>query len=712
MTFEEFYEKYGLKLNGQQMQAVKTTEGPVLLLAVPGSGKTTVLVDRLGYMIYCLGIAPEHILTLTYTVAATKDMALRFQKIFGSGAENRMSFRTINGLCAAIINHYGRRIGKEPFRLISEEKQISAILSQIYQRVEKGYASESELGGIRTSIAYIKNRMLKPEEIRQLNGEADCDIAEIFRQYNQTLRAQGLMDFDDQMQYAYTILRRSPEMLSFYQEKYRYICVDEAQDTSKIQHQIIGLLASKYQNLFMVGDEDQSIYGFRAAYPEALLTFEQRYPNAKVLVMEENFRSNAKIVAAADHFIQQNTLRHQKNMRAARPAGTQIKVIPVKARSGQYGYLLKVAGDCKRQTAVLYRDNESAIPLIDLLERQSIPYRMRNADLSFFTSRVVLDIQNIISFAEHPDDTELFLQIYYKIPTYLSKEKAMEICRLSREKKMPVLDAAIRFGKLQEMTLSRCRTLRTHLKELKTDEAAYAVQRIVQFMGYGDYLDRTGINDSKLFVIRALARQTASAGELVERLGELRQIISQKENDPDCLFILSTIHSSKGLEYDTVYLIDVGDGIFPESIPENLKQADKKELQAYEEERRLFYVGITRAKNHLFLFKLQGIATFLTQLPNDKGICIQEISGREERKPAKAPDIGSTGGEKAEEFSKEAYQSFLDQLGEGILVEHFKFGRGVAAEITDDRITVVFDRAGTKEFYLPYCYSKKLLTIL
>lgn len=436
MQFEEFYQKYHLQLNKQQIEAVKTVDGPVLLLAVPGSGKTTVLVSRLGYMIQCMGIRPEQILTLTYTVAATKDMAARYEKIFGEEMAhiNHLEFRTINGICSSIINYYGRRIGKAPFKLITDEKILSGILSTAFLQVEEEYPTESDIKNVRTWIAYIKNRMLSAGEVHKLNEEAECNIADIYQIYSKEMKQNGMMDFDDQMVYAYTILKKFPEILSVYQERYRYICVDEAQDTSKIQHMIIALLASKYENLFMVGDEDQSIYGFRAAYPEALLSFEKEHPKAKVLLMEENFRSNAKIVQAADAFIDRNEHRHEKHMRASRPAAAEIKRIPVGGRSSQYAYLLKIAENCRTQTAILYRDNESALSLIDLLERNHIPYRIRNADLSFFTHRVVQDIQNLIRFAYDPFNTEIFMQIYYKISSYLNKKKAAEIAGIAEKK--------------------------------------------------------------------------------------------------------------------------------------------------------------------------------------------------------------------------------------------------------------------------------------
>lgn len=389
MEWKEFETTFSVKLNQQQKEAVQSTKGPVLLLAVPGSGKTTVLVTRLGYMIYCKNIPPERILTVTYTVAATKDMSERFAVRFGEDMAKRLEFRTINGICARIIQYYGRRIGKTPFELVKDEKATTGMLIRICQDHGMGYPTESDLKNVRTLITYIKNMMLNEEELQKLEEESDIRIVGIYREYCRQMREQKLMDYDDQMLYAYNILRKDLGVLAYFQNRYPYICVDEAQDTSKIQHAIIALLAAGTGNLFMVGDEDQSIYGFRAAYPEALLSFEKKHSGAKVLLMEENFRSNAKIVEAADKFIQKNTLRHEKHMRAAREAGADIREISLKSRKAQYVYLMKAAQKCTTgmagmsgseehrgradasvtETAVLYRDNECAIPLIDLLER-------------------------------------------------------------------------------------------------------------------------------------------------------------------------------------------------------------------------------------------------------------------------------------------------------------------------------------------------------
>ena len=295
-------------------------------------------------------------------------------------------------------------------------------------------------------------------------------------------------------------LRKSPETLQYFRNLYSYICVDEAQDTSRIQHEIIRLIAGGRDNLFMVGDEDQSIYGFRAAYPEALLSFEKDHPSAKVLLMEENFRSDGKIVEAADRFIQKNILRHEKHMTAARQALTDIQRIAVQNRRAQYDHLVKVAEECRTQTAVLYRNNESVLPLVDRLERQGLPYRLRNAEPTFFTHRTVLDIRSIISYAMNPKDADLFLQIYYKIGTYIKKADAVRICEIAGKENRDVLETAIRYGQLPDRTVQSCRLIRNHMKCLLSERADKAINRIVYSMGYGEYLERMGMSDSKLFI--------------------------------------------------------------------------------------------------------------------------------------------------------------------------------------------------------------------
>ena len=723
MEWKEFETTFSVKLNQQQKEAVQSTKGPVLLLAVPGSGKTTVLVTRLGYMIYCRNIPPESILTVTYTVAATKDMSERFAVRFGEDMAKRLEFRTINGICAMIIQYYGRRIGKTPFELVKDEKATTGMLIKICQDHGMGYPTESDLKNVRTLITYIKNMMLNEEELQKLEEESDIRIAGIYREYCRQMREQKLMDYDDQMLYAYNILRKDPGVLAYFQNRYPYICVDEAQDTSKIQHAIIALLAAGTGNLFMVGDEDQSIYGFRAAYPEALLSFEKNHKGAKVLLMEENFRSNAKIVEAADKFIQKNTLRHEKHMRAAREAGADIREISLKSRKAQYVYLMKAAQECTTgmagmsgseehrgradasvtESAVLYRDNECAIPLIDLLERKNIPYRMRNADLSFFTHRTVLDVQNIIRFAMDPKDTELFMQIYYRLKLFFNKKDALRYAQISQEKDMEVLDAALKYGNLEKYQEDNIRNLKRQMVRILNMPGDEAVNQILTYMGYQDYLKKMGMNANKLETVKLIGSRVESPEKLLERLEELRTIIQEKVSDKDCPFILSTMHASKGLEYDTVYLLDVMDGILPEKVLANPRTASKEELETYEEERRLFYVGVTRAKNQLNVFTTNKPSKFCSELLGKRNLREnqqKEYAGIKkwgDYSPAGTYGIKGNGmyhgygtGHGSQKQPGKSYQELADALGEGMIVKHKKFGEGVVVDMEGEHIRIQF----------------------
>ena len=334
MTFAQFKTQYHLNLNPQQEEAVQALSGPVLLLAVPGSGKTTVLVSRIGYLI-AQGVPPENILTMTYTVSAARDMSRRFAAFFGQPLADRLEFRTINGVCSRIIRAYERTQGRQAFQLLEDTGRQAAIIGEICRRQSGEFASESTVKAVQTAITYVKNSMISGEDLEQVEVEG-VEFPPIYQEYCRLLRTHQLMDYDDQMIYAHRILKQFPQLLEQFRRRYPYLCVDEAQDTSKIQHAILRLLAGQNGNLFLVGDEDQSIYGFRAAYPQALTQFESIYPGAKVLYLEQNYRSTRPIVAAAQKFIEQNKNRRLKHMKAVRGEGPALKEIWVQDRNAQY----------------------------------------------------------------------------------------------------------------------------------------------------------------------------------------------------------------------------------------------------------------------------------------------------------------------------------------------------------------------------------------
>ncbi len=411
------------------------------------------------------------------------------------------------------------------------------------------------------------------------------------------------MDFDDQLIDALEILQHRPKVLQHFQDKYRYLAVDEAQDTSKLQHAIIRFLARRHGNLFMVGDEDQSIYGFRGAYPEALMEFDKDHPGGKVLLMEENFRSTEEIVAAANAFVAENRFRHDKTIRATREGGEPVHIIETLDREAQYKYLFEVARGCTSETAILFRNNDSALPLIDLLDQQGIAYHCRAFDSAFFTHRVVSDVADIIRFACDPYDGELFLKVYYKLGFRLSKKAASYAAEQSRVSGKTILEELMGYSELKGHVKEKICEFESLVPLIKKNRGDKVIGHI-KASGYGDYVKSGGLDEGKLEILRLLGRQQATALDLLDRLAELQRIIDQHETSSAGSFILSTIHSSKGLEYEAVYLLDILDNILPkEDRPDESSQEAVKE---YEEARRLFYVGMTRAKNRLHLFHCQG----------------------------------------------------------------------------------------------------------
>ncbi len=601
MDREAFDRKYTLQLNPQQAEAVHAVDGAVLLLAVPGSGKTTVLVTRLGYMLCCCGISADKILTMTYTKAATWEMRQRFALLFGEDCPQIPEFRTINGVSAKIIDFYTRAHGRgQAFTLMENEGELAKLVSDLYHELSGDFATQSTIKELRKWITYVKNMLLDEEAIGELDTGFD-KFPELYSRYNQTLRQQRWMDYDDQMVYAKRILEIHPDVLAHFQDAFPYICVDESQDTSRIQHTIIHLLAKKSGNLFMVGDEDQSIYGFRAAYPDALMQFEQTYPGARLLLMEENYRSTPEILRLADGFIQRNPNRHPKTIRPVRESGAEVHLILAADRAVQYQWLLNIAVCSGRQAVILYRNNDSALPLIDLLDRQGVAYRCRQMDDTFFTHRIVTDILDIIAFAHDTRDAEVFQRIYYKLGSGISKKAAEYACERSRASGDTILEELLRFPPLSQYARDSVTGLISLLPRLLTDTAEQGLNRIWRELRYKDYVEQQQLDANKYEILCLLAAREASLDNLLARLDYLRALVAAPSAPAEDGPILSTIHSSKGLEYDTVYLLDVLDDI----LPAVTEPKTPEEQRQYEEERRLFYVAMTRAKNHLYLFSCQ-----------------------------------------------------------------------------------------------------------
>ena len=598
-----FKEKYNIRLNKQQERALLAVEGSNLLLAVPGSGKTTVLVNRLGHMVINKNIPPQSILAITYNTDAADEMKNRFSSRFGKIHGKQIDFRTINSLALKIYSNYCFKTKKQQ-RVLIEDDERRRLLGAVFKQHNGEYAAENDILELSSAITYIKNMMLTDEQICEIESEYP-HLKAMYESYQKSLKDNYWMDFDDQMVFALWILQKDDEIISALRARYKYICVDEAQDTSKIQHEIIKLLAQG-SNLFMVGDEDQSIYGFRAAYPKALLNFRYDYLNPYILRMERNYRSTTQIVEKAQLFISQNKGRYEKNMTAERGDGEAVSLEQVDSREMQYMRLLEIANTVDRETAFLYRDNESSVVLIDLFLRNGVPFRLRKPEMNFFGNRVVKDIVAYLSLALDENDVDSFSQICNKGIIYLKKQQKDYVIKNCKYKRTSVYDAVEgQMQYLKERQRGRADDFRSVMLRVVKSKAADAIS-ILMNSGYEDYLRKNHLDGGKIEILSILAKQEPDIQRFLDRLVELERLIQKgfysKANNA---VILSTIHSSKGLEYDSVYMVDVYDGRFPSSRP-NIFSRSKDNADGEQEERRLFYVGITRAKNRLTLFGIKG----------------------------------------------------------------------------------------------------------
>lgn len=600
MIFNQFKENYKIVLNEQQEKTVQAVEGANLLLAVPGSGKTTVLIARLGYMICCKNIAPENILAITYTKAATEDMKRRFANKFGYTLANRIQFRTINGISDIIVKKYSEHKQSQPFELITDRNISAGIIKNILKDYLKEYPTENDIKETEILIAYIKNMMLTDEEISRVTDE--LPIAEIFHRYQEALINRQMMDYDDQLLYAYKILKSNSTIRNGLQSRYKYICVDEAQDTSKLQHAIIKFLVGENNNIFMVGDEDQSIYGFRAAYPKALTDFKTDYKDANILYMESNYRSTVEIIEKAANFIKKNEGRYDKNIVATRGNGEPVTQIPAFMRDDQYRKLLEIAKNSTKETAILYRDNDCLIPLVDLFLRNDVPFCAKKVNGTFFTNKLVTDMKDFLQFTLNPKNEKIFMRIYFKCGFGFNKQTAEWSCQRAQRENITIPQALI-------LQLSQWKSLRNKAREfnefiidIKNNSPYEALQSI--HFHYASFMRDNNLDYGKYEILCSLARQEDTIKDFLIRLDKLQEIFQNDETIGKEGIILSTIHSSKGLEYDTVYLMDVYDGIFP-SISLEKAQESFADFEKYQEERRLFYVAMTRAKNKLNIFTIK-----------------------------------------------------------------------------------------------------------
>lgn len=733
-------------LNSMQQEAVYHTEGPVLILAGAGSGKTRVLTHRIAYLIEEKGINPWNIMAITFTNKAAQEMRERVDKIVGFGSES-IWVSTFHSSCVRILRRYIDRLGYDNNFTIYDTDDQKTVIKEVCKRLNidtKMYKERS----LMAAISSAKDELVSPEEFR-LNASASTDwgsqtVARVYDAYQKQLKQNNALDFDDLIVKTVELFQNCPEVLDSYQERFRYIMVDEYQDTNTAQFKFVSLLASKYKNLCVVGDDDQSIYKFRGANIGNILGYEKVFPDAKVIKLEQNYRSTQNILQAANEVIKNNLGRKDKTLWTANEQGT-----PLHFRQFQNGYeeAEYIAGDISqkvregnyeyKECAILYRTNAQSRLFEEKFLLANIPYKIVGG-VNFYARKEIKDLLAYLKTVDNARDDVAVRRIINvpkrgigattmdKVQTYAqgmgisfydALKEADQIGTLGRSavKVRPFVDFIQKF--------------RSQVEFLSVSEL---LQKIIDETGYVAELEAENTEESQArienideLISKAVSYEEESESPtlsgFLEEVALIADIDSVDDNDNRVL--LMTLHSAKGLEFPNVYLAGMEDGMFPSYM--TIVGDDPTEL---EEERRLCYVGITRAMKELTLTAAQQrmirgetqynkVSRFIREIPRE----LVEL-GREpkERKITAMPQSNNTYARMRQTYSKNTFlpKTFEVKKAEGLsygvgdTVRHIKFGTGTVLAIVDGgkdyEVTVDFDKVGIKKMFASFAKLKKV----
>lgn len=580
-----------MKLTEKQKLAANHKDGPCLVLAVPGSGKTTMLLERIKNLSNY--IDPNKILNLTFSRSQVVDMKNRYLKESQRDKINT-NFMTIHAFCYLVIRNFYKKHNLE-LKILEADDSYNKynLIKEIYYKTNKRIMSDEDMKNFFSVVGYMRNSLsglsyLKNSQIKNINL--------IYQSYEKFKKDNFYIDYDDMQTLALELINTYPNLLKSIRNKYKYIQLDEGQDTSILQFKIIEKIVAPNNNLMIVADDDQSIYGFRAAEPSYLLNFREKYPNAKFISMDENHRSSGNIVEVCHKFIKQNKNRYDKNIFTRKDLGNKVHLANLSDSKEAYKYIIDHM-DPKVSNAILYRNNISCLNLISFLIDDDRDFTINFPSYDYFNSKIIRDLENIIEFSNDFYNVDLFSEIYYKINTFLSKE---EISKLAYKPKN--LDV---FSYLEEIVddeksynLANVKRKLIHLRKLHLDKK---ISYIYTYLGYGTYIDTFSkkyyeLIYNKDLYIESLINFTKDLKSLDEFHEKIRKYEKMNQKLTSSNLILSTIHRSKGLEYDNVFIIDLVKNEFP------MLREDENNL---EEERRVFYVAMTRAKENLYLLSLK-----------------------------------------------------------------------------------------------------------
>lgn len=739
-------------LNDMQKKAVYQTEGPVLILAGAGSGKTRVLTHRIAYLIEEKGVNPWNILAITFTNKASGEMRERVDQLVGFGSES-IWVSTFHSACVRILRRFIDRLGYDTNFTIYDTDDQKSLMKEVcrYLQIDTKMYKERAL---LSAISSAKNEMISPEEYR-LDAEGDFSrkkIAEVYAEYEKQLRANNALDFDDLLVKAVQLFQTQPDVLEYYQERFRYIMVDEYQDTNTVQFRLIQILSSKYRNLCVVGDDDQSIYKFRGANIKNILNFEEEFPDAVVIKLEQNYRSTSTILNAANAVIRNNHGRKDKTLWTENPEGEKLVCRQFDNAYDEADYIagaiqkkVKEEGASYNECAVLYRTNAQSRMFEERFVSTNIPYKVIGG-VNFYARREIKDLLAYLRTIENGRD-DLAVRRIINVPkrgiglTSINRVQEYAIQKeigfyeaLRAADLIPNIGRAV--SRLESFT-----ALIEHFKEESGRMTPLALLNdIIETLDYESYLEEIDMEDaeSRIENVEELKSKVASYEESCEQTGEqptlsgfLEEValvadIDNLDEESDYV-VLMTLHSAKGLEFPYVFLAGMEDGLFPSYM--TITADDPMEL---EEERRLCYVGITRAMKELTLTcarrrmvrgetQYNKSSRFLREIPEEllgghkelhKEKPQMEIARNQAYAKAKAAFHSQAFG------IKKPVQQFKVASGEGPgydvgdRVRHMKFGEGLVTAITeggrDYEVTVEFDTVGVKKMFAAFARLKKV----
>lgn len=737
-------------LNEQQSEAVLHTEGPLLILAGAGSGKTRVLTHRIAYLIEEKGVNPWNILAITFTNKAAGEMRERVDQLVGFGSES-IWVSTFHSTCVRILRRHIDLLGYDTNFTIYDADDQKTLMKDVCKLLNidtKVYKERSLLN----AISHAKDELVTPEEfLLQAGGDfSQKKIAEVYAEYEKQLRANNALDFDDLLVKTVQLFQTQKDVLEYYQERFRYIMVDEYQDTNTVQFELIRLLASKYRNLCVVGDDDQSIYKFRGANIKNILNFEQVFEDAKVIKLEQNYRSTGNILNAANTVIRNNMGRKDKTLWTDKGEGEKISLRQFDSAYDEAEYIVDeirknvAKGDVTyHDHAILYRTNAQSRMFEEKFVTANIPYKIVGG-VNFYARREIKDLLAYLKTVDNGKD-DLAVRRIINVPKRgIGLTSTNRVQEYASRHEIGFYDALCGVDLIPDIGrgASKLESFVALIEHFKTDAKDLSLsdlmQEIIEETGYVESLraDEGEEADARIENIDELLSKIAAYEETCEEQNEpatlsgfLEEValvadIDSLDEDSDYV-ILMTLHSAKGLEFPHVYLAGMEDGIFPSYM--TVTADDPEEM---EEERRLCYVGITRAEEELTLTcarrrmirgetQYNKMSRFIKEIPREL-LSTGVVFEKEKEEPVKQAAYLQA----RQAFRKQAFtapkpvRQFGNPGGDGPgygvgdRVRHMKFGEGTVTALTeggrDYEVTVDFDTAGTKKMFAAFAKLKKL----